>query len=285
MALCDALLVQRGRPSLTAQHIALARSWLTRAGVIDDPYAHGFLDRGHAHIERALWRGRWSHLGERSFAYIAARTRFYDTLVNDGLQSGTNQVVLLAAGYDSRAWRLARPGVRFFEVDHPDTQTRKRQLAPASEGPTYVAADLGSVPLAQPLLTAGFQPEHPSVFCCEGLTMYLPEASIRTLLGAAARLAAADSRLGVDFASAASAATPVQRVVQAASRAIVRSRGERVQFALDPTAAPAFLADTGWTTSQVLIGPELHDRFLDPDELPLRWTAGASFAATATTPA
>jgi methyltransferase (TIGR00027 family) len=284
MALCDAQLVQRGRPSSTAQHIALARSWLTRAGVIDDPYAHSFLDRGHLHIERALWRGRWSRVGERSFAYIAARTRFYDTLVDDGLQSGISQVVLLAAGYDSRAWRLARRGVRFFEVDHPDTQRRKRQLAPRADGPTYVTADLGSVPLDAPLLASGFRPEHPSVFCCEGLTMYLPEASIRTLLGAAARLAATGSRLGVDFASAVSAATPAQRAVQVASRAIVRSGGERVRFALDPTAAPAFLADTGWTASQVLIGPELHDRFLDPGELPLRWTAGASFAAIATIP-
>ena len=277
--------MQRGRPSLTALHIALARSWLTRAGIIDDPYAHGFLDRGHAYIERALWWGRWSHLGERSFAYIAARTRFYDTLIDSCLDAGTNQVVLLAAGYDSRAWRLARPGVRFFDVDHPDTQTRKRGLAPTTDGPTYVAADLGSVPLDQPLLAAGFQSKHPSVFCCEGLTMYLPEAAIRTLLGAVAGLAAAGSRLGVDFASAVSTSTPTQRAVQAASRAIVRSSGERIQFALAPTAAPAFLADTGWEANQVLIGPELHDRFLDPHELPLRWTAGASFAATATIPA
>lgn len=279
-ATCDAHLVRRGRPSSTAQGIALARSWLTRAGIVDDPHARGFLDRRHSRIEHALWLGRRSRLGHRPFAYIAARTRFYDALVDKGLDAGITQVVLLAAGYDSRAWRLARPGVRFFEVDHPDTQTRKRRLAPRN-GPTYVAADLGSEPLDQALLGVGFQPENPTVFCCEGLTIYLSEAAVRNLLGSAAHVGAEGSWLGVDFAVVATASTTEQRALRAVTRAFTRAHGEHLGFALDPADAPELLAGTGWVADEVLTGPMLHDRFLAPEELPLRWTWGASFVAAA----
>jgi methyltransferase (TIGR00027 family) len=273
--------VRPGHPSTTAQNIALARAWLTRAGIVDDRLAHSYLDRRHSRLERALWLGRWSRLGRRPFAYIAARTRFYDALVGEALDHGITQVVLLAAGYDTRAWRLARPGLRFFEVDHPDTQARKRSLSP-SGGPCYAPADLASVPLGEALAGAGFAAGRATVFCCEGLTMYLAEEDARRLLASAAALAAEGSRLGVDFAVEPAVTTPRQRVLRAATRAHARSSGEHLRFALDPADAPALLADTGWHVDRTLTGPKLHEQFLAPHELPVRWTWGASFVVAAT---
>src|SRR5262245_62116649 len=139
--------MREDRPSVTAGNVALARAWLSRAGVIDDPYAQLFLSRRQAKVGRLLWRSRRTRLGQRAFAYLAARTRFYDAVVTGALDAGIDQVVLVGAGYDSRAWRLARPGVRYYEVDHPATQAAKRAHAPDGDGPMYVAANLAAVSL------------------------------------------------------------------------------------------------------------------------------------------
>lgn len=139
-------LVKASKPSTSARRVAVARSHLTWMGVVDDPWAETMLRPPLAAVGRALRRGPLRRLGRnRSFAYLAARTRFYDGVVDQALDAGVRQVVVIAAGYDSRAWRLARPGVRFFEVDHPATQTDKARRSPP-DGPTYVGADVGVDP-------------------------------------------------------------------------------------------------------------------------------------------
>jgi methyltransferase (TIGR00027 family) len=123
--------MQAATPSSTAQHIALARAHLTWRGILNDPYAEGMLHPRWARIDRALRHRPLTWLGDnRIFAQVGARTCFFDEAVVAGLDAGVRQVVVLGAGYDSRAWRLARTGVRFFEVDHPATQADKRMRAP-----------------------------------------------------------------------------------------------------------------------------------------------------------
>ena len=58
--------------------------------------------------------------------YLRARIRFFDTELTGTLGRGCPQVVIGAAGYDGRALRYTKPGVRWFEVDHPATQRDKR---------------------------------------------------------------------------------------------------------------------------------------------------------------
>jgi len=58
--------------------------------------------------------------------YIRARTAFFDRVVVSAIDRGVAQVVIGGAGYDGRAFRYAKPGVRWFEVDHPATQADKR---------------------------------------------------------------------------------------------------------------------------------------------------------------
>ena len=170
-----------GKPSTSAQQVAWARAHLTWTGILDDPWAETMLAspwRELAHLSR------WpvvSRVGRnKTFAYLAARTLFYDQAVRDGLDRGVTQVVILDAGYDSRAWRLARHGVRFFEVDHPATQADKRRRAPAG-GPTYVAADLEVDDVAESLRAAGLSDEESTLYVAEGLIMYLAEDRVRRL--------------------------------------------------------------------------------------------------------
>ena len=57
----------------------------------------------------------------RMHEYLRARTAFFDRVVVTALDRGVSQVVIGGAGYDGRAFRYAKPGVRWFEVDHPAT--------------------------------------------------------------------------------------------------------------------------------------------------------------------
>lgn len=260
----------------------MARAWLTRAGIVEDPYAQRFLGRRQANIERFLWWTRRLRLGQPALAYLAARTRFYDAVVIEGLDSGIDQVVLVGAGYDTRAWRLARPDVQYYEVDHPATQSAKRTHAPDGEGPVYVPADLAEVSLGEALSKAGFQPAKPSVICCEGLTMYLTETAVRELLCSAAAIGAPQSLLGVEFGSAIGAGHGSHRVLRLLSRASARAGGEPIVGAIDPATAPDLLADCGWAIRESLPAPALQDRYLHPDELPSRLTHSGVLAIIAT---
>jgi methyltransferase (TIGR00027 family) len=134
----------------------------------------------------------------QSFAYLAARTRFYDEFVTDALDDGAEQVVVVGAGLDSRAWRLARPGATFFEVDLPATQADKRSRAPDG-GPVYVAADAADPSLADKLKAAGFRADETTAFTVEGLTMYLTREEVARLLGTLASIGGPASRLAVNF--------------------------------------------------------------------------------------
>ena len=144
------------RTSRSAALVALARVHLDWMGVVDDPLAEQMLRPGWARAAAVLRIPGFGRLGHnRTFAYLGARTRFYDQFVADVLDEGVRQVVVLGAGYDSRAWRFARPGVTFFEVDLASTQSDKRTRAPAG-GPTYVPADVTESSLAESLVIAGF---------------------------------------------------------------------------------------------------------------------------------
>jgi methyltransferase (TIGR00027 family) len=95
--------------------------------------------------------------------------------------------VLLGAGLDTRAARLARPGARFFEVDHPASQREKLRRLQALEGypmaaATHVACDFEVDDFAERLAEAGFRREDPALVIWEGVMPYLTEAAVRATL-------------------------------------------------------------------------------------------------------
>jgi methyltransferase (TIGR00027 family) len=177
----------RGRRSASAQHVALVRADLHRRGVIDDPYAHGMLRAPWRLAARLAARAPAARVrSDRALAFLAARTLLIDAAVTTALDDGITQVVTIGAGYDSRPWRLARPGIRFVELDHPTTQADKRRRAPTGPGPAYAPLEVGTDPLAPALERTGWDTAAPGVAVVEGLTMYLDEAVVAELLVALA---------------------------------------------------------------------------------------------------
>ena len=97
----------------------------------------------------------------RMHEYLRARTAFFDRVVVAALDRGIRQVVVGAAGYDGRAFRYGKPGVRWFEVDHPATQRDKlerlERLGIDASQVRFVEADFTRDPVAGRLRAAGLE--------------------------------------------------------------------------------------------------------------------------------
>jgi methyltransferase (TIGR00027 family) len=136
--------------------------------------------------------------------YLTIRTRFLDdALLGATADSSITQVVILAAGMDTRAFRLDWPaGTTVFEVDRDDVLEHKEavltRLAAAPRSVRrVVSADLAKSWTAA-LIGAGFDASRPAAILAEGLLMYLNEASATSLIETVSSLARPGSWLGFD---------------------------------------------------------------------------------------
>lgn len=91
--------------------------------------------------------------------YLRVRTRFFDRAVVAAIDAHVEQVIVAAAGYDGRALRYAKPGVAWFELDHPATQADKRarlsDLHLDTSSTRFVSADFATDDVAGRLAQAG----------------------------------------------------------------------------------------------------------------------------------
>jgi methyltransferase (TIGR00027 family) len=148
---------------------------------------------------------------------MALRTRYFDDfLLRVCGAGGIRQVVLLAAGLDTRAYRLPwLAGTQLYELDKAEVLDCKAAvLAQAGAQPTCVrtaiTADL-TAPWAGALIAAGFDAREPTVWLLEGLLFYLPAPQIIQLLDALTPLSAPGSWLGFDIINAAVFTSPWTR--------------------------------------------------------------------------
>lgn len=138
---------------------------------------------------------------------IIIRTRFIDDEMKRALERGATQVVILGAGFDTRAYRFAEllGEKKVFEVDYRSTQElKKRRLeAVLSAIPSrvrFVEIDFKTDILRDVLIAAGYQPAEKTFFIWEGVSMYLSEQAVRDTLLTIANHSAPGSGLVMDFA-------------------------------------------------------------------------------------
>lgn len=179
-----------------------------------DWLAHLFLPPVYSLAPRLPWLAR---LGNRlsgrllpgGYQFETARTMHMDSLMRSQLHTGVDQVVILGAGYDTRAYRFAPllAGCTVFEVDMPAIQRRKQALLAARdvEAPpqlVHVAANRDYRDLFGDLIPAGYDPLQRSLFIWSGVTMYLREAFFAMTLKAIHRYSAVGSLVVFDYFSA-----------------------------------------------------------------------------------
>jgi methyltransferase (TIGR00027 family) len=200
----------------TALGVAAARAAETDSEnpLIQDPFARAFLD--------AAGPGMWSLTSDPALSaaltglvpdlgahlqvmvdFMAVRTKWFDELFLDAVASGIRQVVILAAGLDSRSWRLSWPdGTTVYELDQAKvlefkSSTLRNHGAQPAANLVSVAVDLRQDwPTA--LQQAGFDASAPTMWSAEGLLRYLPAAAQDLLFERIDSLSAPGSRLATN---------------------------------------------------------------------------------------
>ena len=141
----------------------------------------------------------FEHMGN----YQAVRTHFFDDFFARAVEAGIRQVVILAAGLDSRAFRLPWPaGTTVYEIDQPKVLEYKSATLAAHR--VQPSADRREVPIdlrqdwPAALRDAGFDPAAPTAWLAEGLLMYLPADAQDRLFAQVTELSAPGSRVAAE---------------------------------------------------------------------------------------
>jgi methyltransferase (TIGR00027 family) len=244
----------RTGPSYTAATMALQRAFESNrpsaTRLFCDPYAEAFTSGSLRFLARASRLPVVGPLAPRLFDLIGgpgprpsavARTRLIDDIVSETAPT-VAQVVILGAGFDTRAHRLpALAAMPVFEVDHPATQAAKRSVAEslglASATVTYVE---------QQLRTAGLATGVPTIFIWEGVTNYLSGNAVGETLLTIGRLAGPGSVVVFTYIDAGVLDGSVSFPEARRWLANVRRAGEPWTFGLVPGDVPDFLDDRGF---------------------------------------
>ncbi len=200
----------------TAVMVAAARAAETRRddALITDPYAQMLVEGAGTNA--------WTHILDESMVekaatidpeisaifthmrnYQAVRTHFFDEHFTNAAAAGIRQVVILASGLDSRAYRLNWPdGTTVFEIDQPKVLEYKAATLAAND--VKPAATLHQVPVdlrndwPAALRDNGFDPSRPTAWLAEGLLMYLPADAQDRLFALITELSAPGSRVAAE---------------------------------------------------------------------------------------
>jgi len=116
---------------------------------------------------------------------VKIRTRYFDDVLERHLRTQFRQIVILGAGLDTRAVRKQAPGVKYFEIDDPDTLTWKRvcyERHGLDVNVTFIPANYVTAGLIDLLERNGFDFDVPAYFIWEGNVMYLPLDTVKHLL-------------------------------------------------------------------------------------------------------
>jgi methyltransferase (TIGR00027 family) len=197
---------------------------------------------------------RTPDFGEHFVNFQGARTRYFDDYFQQAADAGVRQVVILAAGLDSRAYRLSWPdATTIFELDRPQVLDFKREVlgeqgAKPNAERREVAVDLRD-DWPKALQNNGFDATKPSAWIAEGLLIYLPAAAQHQLFSGIDALASSGSHVAVED-GAPMPAEAFQAAV-AAERAAAAEGDERLFFQLvyNERHAPAerWFGEHGWT--------------------------------------
>jgi methyltransferase (TIGR00027 family) len=206
--------MKEGKSSKTAEQMAISRAIESSRPecerICDDRYAKDFLGPRYAILiqYRILQRITVCAM-ERLFLghhyYVVTRTRYIDDTVNACLDPTLKQLVVLGAGFDSRAYRFpALKNKRVFEVDHPDTQATKKEKVSKifnslPDNVTYVSVDFSREDLGERLMHSGYNNGMKSLFIWEGTTPYISAEAVDVTLGFVSSNSGKDSTIVFDY--------------------------------------------------------------------------------------
>jgi methyltransferase (TIGR00027 family) len=202
------------------------------------------------------------------YAYIIARTRYFDAVFMEALERGFDQIVIFGAGFDSRALRFNRlnRGTQIFELDAPITQNDK--LKAYHEKKLVVPDDLVFVPInfskervAEKIAQAGFVAGRKSLFFLEGVTMYLSQDDVDNTFRFIEDVSEMGSLIVFDYIYAGVLRKENRYYGEKNFVKTMAKVGEEWTFALEEGEVERFLSRHGFSLNDHSGKPELEDRY------------------------
>lgn len=252
--------MKSGRPSDTAAARAFGSHVRGSEHILADPLAEHFIGPRYWALHRLIRLGVaplnlamvavHDRILPGAVGWVLTRHRYFDDRIEEAVRNGARQIVFVGAGYDSRAFRLQTlTDVRIFEVDHPDTQARKKRIVRQLFGELpkrieYVPLNATRGDLRQ-LPDHGFDLMATSVFVLEGFLWYMPPEIARAILVAIAGIAAPGSQMIFDYILP--SVVDGSSVLEGARehRRYCERRGEPVLFGIEPGQLSGYLHENG----------------------------------------
>lgn len=257
--------MQAGKPSRTALGAAghrAAHQVLEGARIFTDPLALRILGDD---AEPMLADARENRARAPMRMFVSARARFAEDWLASAQERGVTQLIVLGAGLDTFAYRAPRPGLRMFEVDHPDTQAWKRaRLADAEivapDNLTYVSVNFERDSLDERLAAAGFDRDAQTFIMWLGVTPYLTKDAIWATLGWIGALPGG-AHVVFDYGEPREAMPEEARASMQENMARVAALGEPWISFFEPAGLHAKLRELGFRDIEDIPGSEIGERF------------------------
>ena len=273
--------MRSSQSSRTALGVAVHRArhqLLDKPLVFADPVAIRLLGSDVAtrlSRERRSSDGIWSRAMR---AFLVARSRCAEDALADAIARGTRQYVVLGAGLDTFGYRNANEALRVFEVDHPATQARKRELLRTSgivipQSVRFAPMDFTRDDLSDVLSRAGFDASRPAFVSWLGVTPYLEVSTALATLRIIAKLPLG-SGVTFDYMIDRSLLMTIDKLAVATLAARVAAVREPFRGYFRPARLRDDLRAMGFSTLEDLDRDVLNDRYFHArtDGLRLRGT-------------
>lgn len=240
----------------TASHRAVESIKPENERICYDPYAIQFLKPETLKIindpvKLKAITERAGPIGQEMGTSLRVRVRYFDDFVKKSAEEGLEQLVILGAGYDTRAYRIEGiKKVKVFEVDHPDTQHFKIQkireiFGFLSDHVVYVPVDLETQTLGQSLFNKRYNSLKKTLFVMEGLVQYLSPKSVDEIFSFIARNSPKGSAVIFDYHD--------ESVINETSEAgkmiknFLEQMGEHLKFGIEEGEVEEFLSQHGFS--------------------------------------
>lgn len=201
--------------------------------------------------------------------YFIVRTRYLDDLTIEAVREGILQLVILGAGYDSRAYRLealADGHVQIFEIDHPVTQKTKMEklselLGTLPDYVTFIPFDFKGQGLHKKLQENGYLTDAKTLFLLEGVSMYLSEDEAEAILGVCSINSGPGSSIILDFTFPEVVDGSSEHPVAAIWRQKAAEGGEPLTFGINNEDLQKLLAQNGFYKVQIADHSYLNEKY------------------------
>ncbi len=266
-------MMKDNQSSITAAGIAVARAVESEKPqgerICYDPWAARLLNPLFYRFMRFfIVTGYTDRSGPGVTGFLVARCRYMDDILLECIENGMQQLVVLGAGYDSRAYRITqlKNGVRVFELDHPATQKQKIEkvksiLGNLPEHVTYVAIDFTAQSLGDRLIESGYDEHQKTLFIWEGVVMYLSLPAVEDTLGFIVNHSAPGSQVVFDYIYTALLNGSVTHGEIKRMRRARPISGEGLTFSIAEGTAQVFLEGQGFNKVKDIPSGELHKRY------------------------